>query len=404
MLKQLIEYILSISNEFTYSQSDQRYLDGRFQTIGCSELYNSINTTNSRKNILKNKLNLNPRLNNAAIRHGMIFEDTTMHVCEITYNCKVVEMPGSILSRNKVNSCSPDGIGIINVDLDIACKIRNIIMKNESPYNITNKNDWKKKNIHKSISDKIGKDQPISVIALFEFKSPYSRILSNRISHNYKFQVLGGMDVLQYTNIGIFFESDIKACLEEHHWFDRRHYVKNFEMVNAWEPGTSASYPNDPTIIGYKYYFARPENSQYTLCTGSIRHYNVLYPEHPTFFRYGFEFYAIDGPYFILKDNKVSFIDKSGFDKLIPNYESLFPAEFTQKSIQQFHMDLGEKLINHLCFAYTPWKVMESNGCYYYRVPEFCNNWLPETTELIEQIRELSPLEDWEKREKINEL
>ena len=420
-----------------YSQDDPLYKLNRYSSIGCSEIYKVSGTNAAKKGVVKSKL-MKSNMKAHAPNIGNTFESSTSSIAEILFNCQVLDMPGSYKTQDNYNSVSADGIGIVDVNDDI---LKNIIKSYSKKYDYTIK-QWRLTQMHHEFNPiqiggnkhlTINKDNNInnlkSIIALFEFKSVYSRVLNDKVKNEYKFQVLAGMDILKFPQLGLFLEADIKCCRSRHLWFDKSYYIDDFTIINAkdiidpidkdlllpniidkkrnpdFTKNINKSYKETPFIIGMKYLFCDDPN----LKKDKIYHHNLVYKSDNYDFEWlklycGNNYIEIDGPLF--KQNKDKSVEIIHNEKLknIYNYNLILPDEFTKKSIIHFYRQLGEILHKETnCFAYIPWKLIGYHAAIYYPIPGFINLWKSDTIKVIDSIKVINNLEtEEEKQEYIN--
>lgn len=227
-LNNILERQVTILNMTTHKQNTIEWHENRKLSIGCSELFPASGTKKQIQGIVERKLGISSNLNFIeCIIWGSVFESSTKLVTEIVLGTKIYEVNGSIKHDNNINTCSPDGIGVIKLPKSL---INKIVPKNINSY-MSGKEKRFKKNKKYAIIPAItaSYDDPIELdkieylphglnnvygqdlIALFEFKSPHSRKIDHDdIKEDYLFQVLGGINILSFTTIGVF--AEISFC------------------------------------------------------------------------------------------------------------------------------------------------------------------------------------------------
>jgi len=196
-------------------QNGNQWQTNRCRSIGCSEIHLSQGTLNQVKTLIKNKTGCGVPLNYlSSINWGNHYEDDTRRFTEQMFNCKIYTPSGSIPSNNN-RSCSPDGLGIVIVPKEFCKEIYNPKhiqlydhSKIQNNNTIINLETFQKYYIHHHTNNEY---KPL--ICLFEFKSPWSRQLSNKVKPEYTKQVLGGLDIIGITSLGIFSECVFRSCI-----------------------------------------------------------------------------------------------------------------------------------------------------------------------------------------------
>lgn len=236
-MESFLKVLIKFYGAQCYKQNTIEWLNNRVNSIGCSELRKAVNTLNNKALIVKTKIDIeNNNLDHVdAIVWGKIFENSVKRVTEIILNCDINDAPGSIKNTNKYVTCSPDGLGVLPIKAKIAKKmIKGInvselgisrgeflfstIIDQSSATEIIKMNSEIEKTIDKgyTIVDFLPK-----MYALFEFKAPITRKLErNKIPPEYIYQVLGGLNVINFCSMGVFSECKFKLCKPDQFGFN----------------------------------------------------------------------------------------------------------------------------------------------------------------------------------------
>jgi len=216
---------IEFTNRRTYKPQSADWFAGRSERVGCSELRKACGTLNEREDIINAKLYGMDLSRIKPVVWGNIFESSSQLMCELVLGTKIYNMNGSIHHSSGYIACSPDGVGVVKIPTEYikdilykkarhhctSTKTRNvhidpmplvhpgICVDNFRP----RKQDWEPTQMSKE-----NYYDEVELIALYEFKSPYSRIMEHdKIKPEYLFQVLGGIDVIRPVyGIGVFAE------------------------------------------------------------------------------------------------------------------------------------------------------------------------------------------------------
>lgn len=221
--ERLISYI-NFLNRNTHKQGSQKWLECRKNSIGCSEIYKATRTGKTREKFIHDKIVGTDYSNIIAVIWGNVFESSTKLVTELILNTKIFNINGSIAHPNGVVTCSPDGLGIVRIPKPLIKKLmrqdingKYSVRRGSYAFDskqimqpailvdgiIPSKNNWKPTSMTSE-----NYQNEIELVALYEFKSRHSRELNhNYIQPEYLFQVLGGIDVIRASTIGVYSES-----------------------------------------------------------------------------------------------------------------------------------------------------------------------------------------------------
>lgn len=269
-LELLLMYYIGILNISALKQGSVEWLANRSKSVGCSELGKLLTPTiASKKILLLSKLGINRMRDGIPqLMWGHAFECTTKTFTEVFFDCKIFECPGSIPHSRLQITCSPDGLGHVRIPKDIVRFLSQRLSVNDLERSrgklklnksYVSDKSLKIYNTIKSINNKIirggnytGDEIVLSyyprMIALFEFKSPYSRVLGE-IPSDYCCQVHGGLDVVPIANLGFYSECRFVNCTIEQFGYNSRYlYFQNNAEFDG-EFGITT-----PLMIGAKFY------------------------------------------------------------------------------------------------------------------------------------------------------
>jgi len=346
----------------------------RFNSVGRSEFYKITGSNNAKRDVVMKKT-FSKHINTVPTSFGNIFEMSTQHICEILLNCEVCEMPASYKNHDDpYNSASLDGMGLVS----IGPRTLKMIVNNFCAKKL-DKKKLRRACLHIPISETdIGTGSLCKVPVLFEFKTPFSRKINGKICPDYRFQVMSGLHMFPICKLGIFFEAEIKCCLEEHLWFNNLHYTDDFYV--------SESVEKNIFFICMKFLFST-ENYK---SSKPFYHHNVVRKcTNPDWIRLNFyeDYYAVDGPIFRKNNNIIEIIHSTEMLNIY-NYKPMLPNVLNQENILKFYMELGSSLCSFTtCFAYIPWKVINYNFAIFNPYPGFCDLWKDEVKSVIECVR-----------------
>jgi hypothetical protein len=125
---------------------------------------------------------------NSATRWGNVLEDVTRDMAKVIYKCNIYEI-GSIQNKLvKGHKYSPDGLGILEVEMDGITKY---------------------------------------IVILFEFKTPSSRSELKYFIQQYSCQLHSGMSTIDIISKGVLLCSMIRSCKLIDYSFSNFNYIKN---------------------------------------------------------------------------------------------------------------------------------------------------------------------------------
>lgn len=274
-LNQALRNYISILNMDTAEPNTERWHRERSFTIGCSELYNVSGTANQVQTLLNRKRGMSVDLSrHRAVIWGNLFESSSKLVTEIILDTTIYNVNGSIKHTNIINSCSPDGIGIIKIPVRIWHKlmpanVQHFIKKGKrfsidaklliKPAIIGGYDSWSEGVWQPPTITQDNHLEMLEILALFEFKSPFSRVMEHtKIKPDYLFQVLGGTEIISCTKIGAFVEVWFSECqlfresfipIADKYRSTGRIYFGACKYINITGMGTSALLLYVPEIL-----------------------------------------------------------------------------------------------------------------------------------------------------------
>lgn len=224
MMRRHIEFL----NSGTFKQNSTEWTNSRRYSVGCSELYDACSTPKMRQNLVQRKINSTGNLNHLRpIIWGNVFESSARLVASLIFNTTIHEFNGGIKHKNGVNTCSPDGVGLIRLPLSMVSRIFNRHVSQYAKYKYSGDTEIFRLNSVECIipgprmRHAVAVDnswQPpvmtaanycdeMELVALFEFKCPFSKEPQHtKIHEPYLFQVLGGTEIMHVSLIGLLFE------------------------------------------------------------------------------------------------------------------------------------------------------------------------------------------------------
>jgi hypothetical protein len=344
-----------------------------------------------------------PQLKSTPLVWGHIFEDTCRSVTQVLLNCNVHEAPGSIRSADGYISCSPDGIGIVRIPHKLIgreLKVADLkISRNKYDFsNVVNfaeplKQYRRYQRINNSEGDKYSalvEQMYYNSIALFEFKSPYSRVLTNVVPQEYCYQVLCGLNVMSICKIGVYSESRFVTCLA-----DQLDFSDSYLNFNTGGVDLSLEFHSrEPFMVGCKFYVFGDVSREVRDSMGFTRIRNkfelmsitaVLEPVK--------DFQCIDCC-FIRDDiysssrllinfyNNISKYCEVDFDTLAATYWTYQ----TDGDISP----LADLIRGPNVFAIQYWKLMDNRIAYFTRIADFAESQLPGAIEVVESVKLLA--------------
>jgi hypothetical protein len=214
---------------------------------------------------------------------------------------------------------------------------------------------------------------------LFEFKSPYSRILNNTVSNEYCHQIMAGMDIIRATSGGVFVQCDLKKYTGDEH-FDNKYIDSD---------NTEKEAKDLPKVIGRKYYFSenlKPE----TL-------YEFTLDERSMYGLYGSDFTSIDGPVFHTLSGEKKFHDFgfSFYTKDLCTDEDR--NEIMCGDITEYYKRLDVLMLKCGAFAYNSWKLVDINIHIFPSTKGFCKIFEDSSKKVIEQVELVDKMTFYEK-------
>ena len=412
MLKTQPSNLLKYFVEETYILSSIKSIGDRTKSIGGSEIYDACcSSQSSTLNLIKNKTGLGYNIsNNAAIIHGNIYEATTMKIAMMELNCMIVEPNGGYkIKQYQHNSYSADGVGTVMLNSSAfrwfqqnACTDERDIVKKA---NLGGKSGNEYSGYIAALPHNIMGNSAVDV--LFEFKSPYSRILNNKVANKYCHQICAGMDIIREVTGGIFLQCDIKTC---------DGYDFTDEYCDRYGDTVISPYKDTPpTVLGKKYYIGLTEDYRHVDAT-NLERFRVNDRGMAHYAKYGEDYTSIDAPVFYMRDD-VIIMDEFEFLKSLQSIKqhkntpknlrmqieaaeeplrvmldesamSILSAESDNLGqIVEFYDKLDDFFYNNLsAFAQNPWKLLKAEYHLFPSLKGFVGMYSKECTQLIEAV------------------
>lgn len=172
------------SNATSPKQGSKEWIEARVNVFGGSEIAALLNLCEYTdvKTLIARKCDLIPFYGNIYTKWGQLFEYITKKYTEIVFNTTIYET-GSVKGKQKGQSYSPDGLGVVKLQYE---------------------------DDEKCSEDKNKKFDYF--ITLFEFKAPATKIPINIIPSNYVPQILLGLNTITITKICIFVNNMYRIC------------------------------------------------------------------------------------------------------------------------------------------------------------------------------------------------
>tara|TARA_B100001179_G_scaffold231323_1_gene220944 strand:+ start:634 stop:1773 length:1140 start_codon:yes stop_codon:yes gene_type:complete len=348
-----------------HPQGSEQWHKNRIKSIGCSEHRKATGTKSSKTQLVKNKI-FPCSLNHVqAIQWGNIMEDTTKYLCELFLDVKINDCPGSIKSLDKVVTCSPDGLAVCSFPHQLSMLIlHNIIHKPEY------REIKKRYRGYSKIEDgEFVKNEILTFTVLFEFKTPFSRKLTDEISsEDYSRQVLMGLDCLICSDVGIFYEADIKSCNLEDLWFSETYYGC------------------ENKAIGIKYFIMLSENNaeMTQISRNSLSQLGEL----------GKDYITAESPIFKKLNGKIKL--KYNYTCAVPELEELIDFEITRESVLEFYNKFNKIMHARGAVYFMPWVLNQDQMFMFPKHENLGKRWIDECREVLQIVDKIavSPEED----------
>lgn len=427
LLNIIIEAYLIFIKVGTFTQGSEEWLRNRRKSIGCSELGELIHPTLAKKrDLVINKLGLSKMRDGIPqLMWGHAFEITTKVFTEIFFDCHIAECPGSVPYKGKIDvTNSSDGLGTIRIPIHILKLLsRDYKMKDLTHRrgkirfdNVTvMSRDLTIYNTIKAINNKIlrGEDHSIEelillegypyLVALFEFKSPYSRVLSDEMIIDYSCQVQGGLSTLTIADLGFYTECRFVNCRIDQFGFTDQ-YV-DFRYNNS-DDGEFCLVK--PLKIGIKLYVmkshAKAYFEEYPLEEDIFITSNIDYQKFGDRMTFGQDWITIDCCF--VEDNPIGngqlfikFIDQlKEYFLLSENFKCELENLFVQIINTNFAAKSAEVFIDTIkaysrkdsptnaIFAVQAFKLMDFRNAYIARISDFLDGFSDDINDVIRAV------------------
>lgn len=384
-----------------HRQGSLPWLQERKDSVGCSELCNASNTKITKINIIKGKLGLvNSISNTIPIIWGNTFEDTTKLFTEVFMKCSILEVPGSIKRENYKITCSPDGLGVIEIPLRYYLNIikKTVISDLPKKAGIPQFETMVDFELPQFVVEQRNDFLKLSIFALFEFKSPISRTLCRSIPKEYVHQVLGGLGLLKEIDLGVYSECRFACCNFEQFGFNDGYLnLKNNDLA------TDEFAFCMPKLIGCKFFIMLPHAKEYFTEYPIPR---VTYINTESDYRafssrlvYRLDFVIFDIA-FSADSQDLPFL-KQRFLECLPSqfdldkYEKLY-SHISQNPNQETIKMLTDEILKddqEMVFAIQLWKLMDSQICFLRKVEDFLEYHRENVNDILQSSRYLRRLD-----------
>lgn len=216
------------ANDRGYKQGDKAWVEVKKKTIGGSEIavIAGKNKYSNLYKLIEQKIGLGtPFRGDIKTYWGNLFEEVAQLYVEADLDTRIVHTECFLNGKIPEQTYSPDGLGVVNM-------CREYTHTHISPDGT------------KTVSEYTVKE---NIIALFEFKCPFSRIPDGSIPEYYEPQVKTGLDTISVSQIGIYAELVIRRCAYSDMHFDN----SNFDRKLKQYADKNAKYPIALGFIGF---------------------------------------------------------------------------------------------------------------------------------------------------------
>jgi hypothetical protein len=357
-------------------------------------VYNASGTPKQKDGLVDKKLGRSLDISGFdAIVWGNLFESSAKIFTEVVMGCDIFDVNGSIIHtplKNEygepINSDSPDGMGVVLIPKWMYNDyVLPIPVQNTDLYGKTRLGKDKKKFVKSFIYGNKPEKMPflepytipidsgdeLCLIAHFEFKNPISRKIDHeKISNDYLFQKLSGLDVFKLAKIGVF--SEVKFSQVDKFRFD--------PIVLTDLCRTKSSHPC---------YFAMTKFLRLKDSAKSIQQYSN---QCLNGLKFGQDYEIIDGPFMyyfgtgsghefeFVHNNFIAELKLDWFEHQIPTTLDEFNDLCTQLE--------DELLQSDHCPAFKIYHEVEEFSIKLIRkMPGFLDNFQPYCEEILERVR-----------------
>lgn len=412
-LELLVKWYISGLKIYYKKQGTAEALYERRLTVGCSELFDATSTKNSKIKIIKRKLDAGK--NNMVVIPlvwGHLFEPTTKKYTSILVDCNIYDAPASVRNHDGVTSCSPDGIGIIRVNFET---YKRIYSKQNSI------KDIKKVRGNYVFSSLVNFNEPLDyykrvsainncradplfarlfdlthyyTIALFEFKSPYSRTLEKEVKREYMYQVLGGLNIINLCDVGVYSECRFMICTREQFQF-------NDKFVNFRDgmDDTSGVFSfKRPKMIGCKFFILtgkeNPFEDIFNLTSESDLH-RVM-----DCLTVNIDYTTVD---YCIVDND-DYSTGRLFDEFVGELSEILSVKLEINPGWNIDQIVKYVTADDRVFAFMYWKLMDNNIAYVNEVHDFVESHLYDVKDVLKTVSLLANMDNMEAHSVLDSL
>lgn len=352
-LKIITEYVSRYSSG--PKQRDDEWVNMRKYTIGGSEMsaIAGKNPFMSLYDMIGRKIGISHFQGNIRTNWGTLFEYLIQKYVEYDIDTQI---SGDNIFINDVIpdvSYSPDGLGVVNIDVN----------NNSSELSIDNIAENPK-------------------IALFEFKCPYNRLLKPTIPDYYLPQILAGLHVIDIAEIGIYVEAMFRRC----RWKDLNNSP---EYSRKYTPKDLKRTIYDPISYGFILFRLSPDFPEYIdKISEEYAKYSVEVADFRSF--PGKPFYMFDAPDFGEIDQELFEYIMDLFDKkvIIPVYSDIIVAdEKNNADYQLSNLITREMEFGNVICGILPWKLLRIEYNYVEKIPGYVDQYREKIGEIIGIVR-----------------
>jgi hypothetical protein len=405
-MEEILLLFVKLDSIRCHRQGSLPWLQERKDSVGCSELCNASNTKITKINIIKSKLGLVDSISNTIpIIWGNTFEDTTKLYTEFFMGCNILEVPGSIKRGNYGITCSPDGLGIIEIPLRYFLNIckKTVISDLAKKAGVPQFESMIDFELPQFVVDQRNDFLKLSVFVLFEFKSPISRTLCRSIPKEYIHQVLGGLGLLKEVDLGVYSECRFACCNFEQFGFNDGYLnIKNNDLTP--DEFTFCT----PKLIGCKFFImtdhAKTYFDEYPIPRITYITSESDYRTFSSRLMYRVDFVIFDVAFCDHPAHDSQLLKKRFLESLPPQFDKEKYAKLYSLVSQNLSRGLDGRIKEltdeilkddkaELVFAMQLWKLMDSQICFIRKIEDFLEYHRENVSDILQSARYLRRLD-----------
>lgn len=417
-LGSLIKWYISGLNIFYKKQGTSLALYERRLTVGCSELFSATSTKSSKITLIKRKLDVNKQQGKIIpLVWGHLYEPTTKLYTEILLDCEIHEAPASVrnVKDGGITSCSPDGIGEIVVNFNVFKRIYskqfsikdipksrgnyvfNGLINFAEPLEFYKRNNFINNDFANSEFVRKFRLTHFPTIALFEFKSPYSRNLEKKIKQEYIYQVLGGLNIIEICDVGVYSECRFMVCNIEQFRFDDK--FLNFRYGNVDDSGLFSF--DKPKMIGCKFFIVNDGVENPFEDIQKVESESCLHKIMDAL-TVNIDYTIVDCCY--LEEDKYSSA------KLFEKFTRELSINVGEINVERFNNYVSAaELVEYVTgfpkvFGYMYWKLMDNNIAYVNNVYDFVESHSENVNDILKTVSLLSDMDNMDAHATLDSL